>query len=379
VTILPATFSDAALEQDGLSRRALVWMLLLAVFAVACAVSVPPSGGPEDRSPPGIVGTSPAADSAGVDPGSAVTITFSEPMEREGISRLVSFSPPVEIDRVRWDGNSLSITAWGGFHPDTTYLVTVRSGIRDRHRVATKSDFEFAFATSAALDTARISGQVTYRRKPTGKATVNAFVLPRDSAFTPETGAPDRQSTTDKDGVYTLSYLSPAGSRVIVWAYEDANNNGAYDPGGDHSAVLADTVVLTPGSPVRLSADIAIIDPNEPSVVKGRVINESGIDSMLVSVGLFAGADSLPAAFYVRCDSTGMFEMRQVRMGTYAFRAFVDMHPDSMCGFYPCGPDSSQSCAEPCFVHSDSLTIAPGDELTLPMVKLPPAATKESQ
>jgi hypothetical protein len=54
------------------------------------------------------------------------------------------------------------------------------------------------------------------------------------------------------------------------------------------------------------------------------------------------------------------------------------MQPDSICGFYPCGPDSSELCPEPCYVRSDSLTIAPGDELELPRVVLPPAAaTKE--
>jgi len=357
-----------------------MWLVLTTAFALACAVSVPPPGGPEDKTAPGILGTTPTADSAGVDPASAIVIEFSEPMDREGISRLVVFSPPVEIDRVRWKGNALTMTAWGGLHPDTTYLVTVRAGIRDRHKVATKSEFEFAFATSAVLDTARISGQVTYRRKPTDKAIVSAFVLPKDSAFTPEASAPDRLTPTDKDGVYTLGYLSPGGSRVIVWAFEDVNGNGVYDPGGDHSASAGDTIVLTTDMPVRRGVDIAIIDPNEPAVVKGRVSNESGIDTMLVSVGLFAGADSLPAAYYVRCDSTGQFELGQVRMGTYALSAFIDMLPDSICGFYPCGPDSSSLCVEPCVTRPDSITVAPGDELTLPVVVLPPAsATKESE
>jgi len=326
------------------------------------------------------MGTTPAADSAGVDPGSAVTIEFSEPMNRDGISRLVVFAPPIEIDRVRWSGNALSITAWGGFHPDTTYLVTVRAGIRDRHGVATKTGFEFAFATSAQLDTASISGQVTYRRKPSDKAIVSAFVLPRDSAFTPEASAPDRVARTDKDGVYTFGYLNAGGSRVLVWAFEDDNGNGVFDPDRENSAAAGDTILLTASEPVRRSADIAIIDPNEPAVVKGRVSNESGIDTMLVSVGFFAGADSLPAVYYTRCDSTGLFEMRKVLMGTYAISAFIDLRPDSICGFYPCGADSSSLCAEPCVTRADSITVAPGDELTLPVIVLPPApATKEPQ
>jgi hypothetical protein len=49
-------------------RRALVFALLMAAIALACAVQVPPSAGPEDTTPPHIASTVPAPDSSGVDP-----------------------------------------------------------------------------------------------------------------------------------------------------------------------------------------------------------------------------------------------------------------------------------------------------------------------
>ena len=127
--------------------------------------------------------------------------------------------------------------------------------------------------------------------------------------------------------------------------------------------------MLVPEKPARTGVGLDIIDPTEPAIVQGRVINSSGIDTALVSVGLFAGPDSLPAAYYTYCDTLGRFELRQVLMGTYAVAAFIDLKADSMCGLYPCGPDSSGFCQEPCVAYPDSITLAPGDEVTLPPIR----------
>lgn len=359
------------------SVRALVWAGATTAFALACAVSVPPSGGPEDKTPPGVVGSIPAAGSTGVDPGTAVAISFSEPMTRKGVERTLSFSPAIEYDEVKWDDRTLIIRVAGGLHPDTTYVVTLDRGYRDVHGVAATSAFELAFATSATLDTARIEGTVYFKREPTANGVVRCFRLPRDSSFTPESGRPDRQSVTTGDGTYRLRYLSPRGDRFIVWAFEDRNRNGAYEPASEFATTFPDTVVLSAATPVAAACDIMIIDPNEPGNVQGRVANASGIDTVAVTVTLSAAADTLRPRYLAQASPRGEYAFDAVRPGSYALAAFVDLRADSVCGTYPCGADSASACPEPCVVAADSVVVGPGAKVVVPELRLAPAAEEE--
>jgi hypothetical protein len=326
--------------------------------AIACAISEAPSGGPEDRAPPAVAATVPAADSTGVDPSSSIAITFSENMTRARVERLVTIQPPITFDSVEWQGSTLVIKPQGGLSRDTTYVVQLKPGYRDRHGVTGAASLEFAFATGASLDTASIAGQVLFKREPTGKAVVRCFRVPRDSAFVPEAARPDRETTTGRDGKYRLRYLPSNDARFVVMAFQDQNGNGAFDRPAEPFTVLADTVYLTPTVAQAADVRIDIIDPTEPGTVSGVVVNETGIDTVLVSVGLFALEDSTRAARLALCDSVGAYEMTQVPPGAYRVRAFLDLKADSTCGAYDCGGEAP--CVEPCAELADTLTLAPG-------------------
>jgi len=342
------------------------WAAALALYALACAVSVPPPGGPEDSKPPRVTATSPAPDSAGVAPESAIEITFSEGMTRERVERLLTFSPEIRIGRVKWDGPTLRVVPQEPLHPDTTYVVTLAPGYRDGHNVAAKQGFTFAFATAAHIDSGRVQGSVLFRRVPTKNGVVRCFVLPRDSTFTPESARPDREATTSGEGDYALRYLPTRGARLLVWAFEDKNKNGRFDPGQEPGAVYPDTIVLGEASTTANGVDVSIIDPDEPGRVSGRVANETGIDTALVSVGLYARGDTLPPAYHALCDAGGRFNFGSVHAGVYGLVAFVDFQWDSLCGTYACGPDSASRCPEPCVAASDSIRVEPGAVVNVP-------------
>jgi hypothetical protein len=350
--------------------RLAAWALVFGAGVLACAVSVPPSGGPEDRTPPAMEATIPAADSAGVDPGSSIRIQFSEAMQRDGFARLVSFSPPVEIARVRWDGNTAIIEPYHSLHPDTTYVVRVSKGYRDERNVVNDEPIEFAFATSARIDSGAVSGTAYFRREPTARAVVRAFILPRDSGFAPEAARADREAHTDPAGEYRLGYLPTNENRVVVWAFEDKDGNGNYDPSGEYGALLADTLVLSALAANLTHRDISIVDPTEPGIVRGQVDNATGVDTVRVSVGLYAESDSVPPAYFTRAGPAGEFEFPRVSAGVYGLVAFLDFAPDSVCGTYPCGPDSSDACREPCVALPDSVRVDPGAEVVIPRFRL---------
>lgn len=342
-------------------RRSERFLTASLVLALACAVQEPPSGGPDDKTPPAVVSTTPAADSTGVDPKSPIAITFGEDMSRARVERLVSVQPPITIDRVHWEGRTMFIEPEGGLKRDTTYVVRLKPGYRDRHNVPGTATREFAFATGASLDTARISGTVLFKREPTGKAFVRGFRVPRDTTFRPEAARPDRETSTGRDGTFALRYLPANDARFVVMAFVDANGNGAFDGASDPFTVLPDTIVLTPGVPEASGLRISVIDPNEPGAVKGHVVNESGIDSILATVALYTTRDSTQVQYLTRCDSTGAFAFEKVKPGGYHLWAFLDVRADTARGDYDCGEPTP--CWEPRATLPDSVAVTPGASL----------------
>jgi len=343
---------------------------VLATALLACAVEEAPSGGPEDREAPRVLGTIPARDSSGVDPGSAVAIEFSESMSRSRLERSVTFQPPIVIGDVSWKDNRMLIRAEGGFQPDTTYVVRVKPGYRDHHGVAGTDGYQFAFATGATLDTAHIDGSVLFKREPSARAVVWAFRLPRAVDFVPESGIPDREAATGRDGRFSLRNLPSNDARFLVLSFVDVNGNGYFERVSEPYAIHPDTVRLVPGASVVSGLNITVIDPAEPAVVRGRVSNETGIDSLQAMVALFASADSTRSYALVRCNEAGAYEFAKVRAGEYILRAFLDVRSDSVAASYPCPADTARGCPEPQVRLPGVLTVRPAATVEVPALIL---------
>ncbi len=337
-------------------NRAACFAAAMAVLALACAVQEPPSGGPDDKTPPSVAGTTPNADSTGVDPASKIAITFAEDMTRQRVERLVTVQPPIEFDKVSWDGRTMVIHPRGGLQRDTTYVVRLKPGYKDRHGVSGLSAREFAFATGASLDTARISGTVLFKREPTGKGVVRAFRVPRDSTFRPEAVRPDRETGTARDGTFRLRYLPSNDARFVVMAFVDQNGNGTFDK-AEPFTVLPDTITLTPRVTEFAGVQINVIDPSERGFVRGTVVNETGVDSVRALVALYAPRDTTRAEYLARCDSAGAFALVQVKPGAYRLWAFLDLAADSVRGEYACG---AAKCREPSVAAPDTVVVGPG-------------------
>jgi hypothetical protein len=348
--------------------RSGAFLLLTAV--VSCAIPAPPPGGPEDKTAPEVVETLPADSSAGIPADSDIRITFSEKMTRRGLERQVKFYPNVIIKKTKWDDKTVIIEPDAPLHPDTTYVVKLKPGFQDHHRVSNPKSYEFAFATSAHIDSGRIAGTVYFRRKPTEKGYVHLFALPTDSSFAPEVSRPDRESVTDESGRYELPFLPTSDVEFLLFAFEDQSGNDRFERQKEVGQLYPDTLRLTPDMPFLDGMDIMIVDPNEPGEVSGVVNNLTALDTLPVSVALFAENDTIPPAYYTRCDTLGAYAFTTVRAGVYALRAFVDLLADSLCGAYPCPQDSSMECTEPCAQYPDSVRVEPGIKLELEDLEL---------
>jgi len=351
--------------------------LLLSALWASCAIPESPPGGPEDKTAPEAVATSPAEGAAGVSPSAHVEIEFSERLSGAKFERLIEFSPEVKIAKTRWKGKRLFIEPVDSLQPDTTYVVRVRPGFTDAHNVRSERGYEFGFATAAAVDTGSISGRVYFRRKPAEKGVVRLFVLPRDSSFAVEAARPDREGATAGDGVYTLKYLPQRDVPFLLWAFNDDNANSVFDRDNEASALLADTLFLGDRVSRLESADIWIVDPKEPGIVAGRVLNATGADSVPVTVTLSEVRDTIPPTYWARADAVGRYKFENVLKGKYILHAFLDLKNDSLCGTYPCADDSTAACDEACAAYPDSVVVLPGDEVRLKDVRIEAAAKKE--
>jgi hypothetical protein len=348
-------------------KRVTVWLLIFAGLALSCAISVPPSGGPEDKQPPEITGTEPADGATNVPVDAAITFTFSEKMAAGKIERLLAAYPPFEMGKVEWKKNSLRIHPAAPLRADTTYWIMLKPGFRDQHNVENKKEYSFAFATGAHVDSGTIAGTVIFRRKPSASAIVRAFALRADTTLNPASARPDREAATDDMGHYEFRRLPTSGVRFLVWAFQDQNDNDFFEPGQEFAEVYPDTIILSASAPAVLDASIIIIDPTEPGDIKGTIINASGNDTFPVSVAVFTREDSLPkVAGYAICGSKGGFHIAKVKPGAYGLVAFLDLRPDSLPGTYPCPGDTTRLCDEPYAAYPDSIRVKPGDEVVLP-------------
>jgi hypothetical protein len=174
----------------------------------------------------------------------------------------------------------------------------------------------------------------------------------------------------DDKGKFEFDYLPTADRSMLVWAFEDENGNNRFDPEREAGQLLADTLVLSAEAHAIDVEKIAIIDPREPGVVGGSIVNATGNDTIPITVTLHASTDTLPPTHMTICSPEGDFIFGDVLQGKYTLFSFIDYKPDSLCGAFPCKHDSTRLCEEPCVQYPDTIRVEPGEEVKLDSLML---------
>jgi hypothetical protein len=202
-----------------------LWLVL--ALAAGCANPVPPTGGPEDRTPPRLVVATPAAGSVNV-AGGTVTLRFSEAVDEATVARaLVVVPEPDGPPEVEVRGETVTVRL-GALRPGTTYVLTFETGLRDRRGVPLTAPLTYAFSTGSRLDRGTLEGRVVDGATEAPRAAVDMLAYP--TADSAATGArPLYRTQTDRDGRFRLAYLGPAP--LFVVAAEDRNRNRRVDVG----------------------------------------------------------------------------------------------------------------------------------------------------
>ncbi|HID11992.1 MAG TPA: hypothetical protein EYP17_11935 [Candidatus Latescibacteria bacterium] len=235
------------------------------VLSVSCARMAPPPGGPEDRIPPEVVGTSPGDGETDVAPDRTVEVTFSEYMDERSVERAFFLSPRLGKPlKFRWRGRRLEVEVPGGLSPDRTYVVTVGAAARDLHGNQIGDSYTFAFSTGERIYVGGIRGRVWLEEA--FRAPVHVRAYRAEGEPEPVEEGEFYETQVDSLDEFVFSYVAPG--RYRVFAFEDRNRDGGYSPEGEPLAVPPGDVEVGEGE-VRLPILRPVLrDMSAPEVVR---------------------------------------------------------------------------------------------------------------
>lgn len=236
--------------------RRSVWYAAL-LIVVACARQGFPPGGPEDKTPPEVVATSPPANAVHVPPTVKVLLTFSEEMHRQAVEQALFIVPtPTGRPLLRWRGRTLSISFSEPLRLGRTYVLTVGTEARDLRNNRMRQAFSLAFSTGSALDSCTVTGRV-YATGTVAGTTVWAYDLSANPSPDPCIALPDYVTQCAADGEYALQAMAPGLYRLF--AFFDREANRRYDPDYDPLGVPAGDVTLSADFPSFGGCDFRLV------------------------------------------------------------------------------------------------------------------------
>lgn len=251
-------------------RRFVLAISVLAAFLSDCATSVAPGGGPEDKYPPRVAGVFPAPKSVNTPLELNVHLQFDEWIASSVPRSAVIISPPLEKKlKFEVDGDELFITSKARLDSNTTYTLTIASGLKDLRGNAVAEPFRLTFSTGSVIDSLEVSGRAMVTASMIKKKqypTVGLFLLGakerashhylekyRDSTLTVETDSlpqlvkepPLFSTQTDSLGRFRLEGLKAGRYRVV--AFLDVNGNQKIEPSAEWAGVGEFDLKLSPG------------------------------------------------------------------------------------------------------------------------------------
>lgn len=251
-------------------------LLLLLLMPLACAIPVLPTGGPVDEQPVTIVEADPAPESVNVET-DRVVILFSEYVDQASFLQSLTITP--EFDQppqIRWKKKEVEVTFPESLRENTTYILTLDTGLRDNNRVALKEPITIAFATGPTINRGRIQGKVAQSLDGSGVANLDiyAYALADSTRLDSLPEKPAYRTQSGPDGTFKFDFMSEQSYFVV--GLQDNNRNRKPDPNERYAVppsyfILADSSA----SPVESPWLVTSLDTVPPVVQRVRSISKS--------------------------------------------------------------------------------------------------------
>jgi hypothetical protein len=139
-------------------RNAFFTISILLLFG--CAQQVAPTGGPKDKTPPGILAEIPANLSTEFS-AKEIVISFDEYIQLTSPTEQVVISPPMlKSPSYKLNQKSLVLKFEQELTPNTTYTINFGEAIRDNNEGNILANYTYVFSTGAYLDSMQVKGKL---------------------------------------------------------------------------------------------------------------------------------------------------------------------------------------------------------------------------
>jgi len=203
-------------------------MILLCL--IACAKQSPPPGGPADETPPKILEVEPPSGTVRVSRDAHVRLRFSEKIDRRSLNDAIFVTPNPGGDlSFDWRGPALEIKFPDSLRSNTTYVVTLGTGIRDLRNNRLEQSISIAFSTGDSIATGELRGRI-YGEKVQG-ILLGAYLVGENQEPDPARIEAEYTTQSGKSGEFEFRYL--ANGTYRVFAIDDKYGNRLYDRGED--------------------------------------------------------------------------------------------------------------------------------------------------
>ena len=190
----------------------------------SCATPVAPSGGPPDREPPVVTGTTPANETTNFD-GNEVRFQFDKFVDRNSARQNISIEPNLGLDfEVDFSRRTVIVKFLDPLPENTTIIVQLGTDITDTRNNNMSSSYELAFSTGPEID----DGNVIARLRDPDEGSVNegerVFLYQSPVDFSEPA---NYVAQSDTSGEINFSYLRE-GMYSAIWV-DDVNRNRIWD------------------------------------------------------------------------------------------------------------------------------------------------------
>lgn len=256
---------------------------LLLAGLLGCANPVPPSGGPEDRTPPAVIAVIPEAEATNVTT-DEVVVEFSEYIDQNSFRQALSVTPEFEAPlEITWRRRTATVRFPEPLRPNTTYILTLDTNLRDARRVALTAPLTVAFSTGPRINRGALRGRIVEPLQGTPVAQLDVYAYPVVSDTARAAGLPERptyRTQTGADGTFAFAYLTEQPYYVV--AVGDGNRNRQADEGEPYAvppqpSLLADSAGLAPTVPWITT----VRDATPPEVRRVRTLSDERLELRL--------------------------------------------------------------------------------------------------
>jgi hypothetical protein len=249
---------------------------LLCALPLACAVPVPPTGGPPDKEPPILVQTSPENGTIGFS-GRDLQFVFNEAVDIRSFTKAFSISPDLAgVPEISGSSKRIRVRLPQDPRPETTYIVSLETSLRDVHSISLDKPISIAFSTGQIIDAARMQGRVvgSLDGAPVAGADIYAYA---DNDSVSLAGPPLYRTQSAASGDFLFEHVAERDYFVV--ALRDGNRNRMLD-GGEVYGVppVARMKADSLGTPPEFPWILAERDTTPPSLERIRVVSPRDLE-----------------------------------------------------------------------------------------------------